>query len=101
MALHILQNQSLTLTTGLQDINVIDITTLIEHEPLLSDPVNNSYFLTLMWTNFIVGFFYRILVFRQIRKTGGLFGGRPINILTGIFEISHFYCIYFHSFQTS
>ena len=91
MVVRNLQNQSLALKTGLtlDEHDTVTITSLIEHQPLSSDPVNNSYFLSLMWTNLIVGLFYRILVFKQIWITGGVFGGRPINLLTGIFEIQY------------
>ena len=90
MAVHNLQNKSFALKTGFtqDEHDTLNIASLIDHQPLSSDPVNNYYFLSLMLTNLIVGLFYRILVFRQIWKTGGLFGGPPINILTGIFEIS-------------
>ena len=66
--------------------DTLDITEMIELQPFARDPVHNSYFSCLMVANFLVGLFYRILVFKQIWKTGGLFG-RPINLLTGIFEM--------------
>ena len=92
-----LPNNILGIVTGpKQDTDTINIITLIEHQPLSSDPVYNSHFLSLMWVNLFVGLFYRILVFKRIWKTGGLFGGRPINILTGIFEMQYFYFILIH-----
>ena len=78
-------------TGSKKDIDTLNITTLIEHQPLSSDPVRNFYFLNLMWANFFVGLFYRTLVFKRIWRTGGLLGSRPINLLTGIFEIPYFY----------
>ena len=72
-------------------------------EPFARDPVHSSYFLCLMMVNFLVGLFYRFLVFKQIWKTGGLFG-RPINLLTGIFEMQilnracTFFCCHFTNF---
>ena len=89
MASRSLPNQSLALRfcSTYDTADTLEITTLIELQPLSADPVQNSYFLSLMWANLFVGFFYRILVFKQIWMTGGLFGGRPINLLTGIFEI--------------
>ena len=89
MAVRILPNQSLALGFTQDKHDPLYITSLIEHQPLSSDPVNNSYFLSLMWTNLIIGLFYRILVFKQISITGGIFGGRTINLLTGIFEIQY------------
>ena len=82
-------NQSLPLGLLSHKGNIkdtLDITKMIELQPFARDPVHNSYFSCLMVANFLVGLFYRILVFKQIRKTGGLFG-RPINLLTGIFEM--------------
>ena len=91
MAVRNLQKESFTLKTGFtqDEHDTLNITSLIDHQPLSSDPVNNYYFLSLMWTNLIVGLFYRILVFKQIWITGGVLGGRPINLLTGIFEIQN------------
>ena len=91
MAVRNLQSQSFALKTGFtqDEHDTLNITSLIDHQPLTSDPVNNYYFLSLMLTNLIVGLFYRILVFKQIWITGGVFGGRPINLLTGIFEIQY------------
>ena len=92
MAFRISKDIRFALKTGSnKDIDTLNITTLIEHQPLSSDPVRNFYFLNLMWANFFVGFFYRILVFKRIWRTGGLLGGRPINLLTGIFEILNFH----------
>ena len=92
-----LPNKTLGLVTGpKQDTDKLENITLIEHQPLSSDPVYNSHLLSLMWVNLFVGLFYRILVFKRIWKTGGLFGGRPINILTGIFEMQYFYFILIH-----
>ena len=91
MAVRNLQTQSFALKIGFtqDEHDTLNITSLIDHQPLSSDPVNNSYFLSLMWTNLLVGLFYRILVFKQIWITGGVLGGRPINLLTGIFEIQN------------
>ena len=81
----------------------LDIIKMIEFQPFARDPVHNSYFSCLMMVNFLVGLFYRILVFKQIWKTGGLFG-RPINLLTGIFEMQilnrayTFFLCYFTNF---
>ena len=92
-----LPNKILGIVTGpKQDTDTINIITLIEDQPLSSDPVNNSHLLSIMWVNLFVGLFYRILVFERIWKTGGLFGGRPINILTGIFEMQYFDFILIH-----
>ena len=82
-------NKSLAFKTG-YDQDTLSIIEVIDHQPSSDDPFHDFYFLSLMWANFIVGLFYRILVFRQIWQTGGLFG-RPINLLTGIFEIQNFF----------
>ena len=73
--------------------DTLDITKMIELQPFARDPVHNSYFSCLMVANFLVGLFYRILVFKQIWKTGGLFG-HPINLLTGIFEMQVLNIVY-------
>ena len=90
MAFRSLPNQSLALRfwSTHDAVDTLAITAFIELQPLSADPVQNSYFLCLMWANLFVGFFYRILVFKQIWMTGGLFGGRPINLLTGILRFN-------------
>ena len=78
-------NISIAIKTGVTQ-DTLSIFEVIDHQPSSDDPFRNFYFLSLMLANLFVGLFYRILVFRQIWKTGGLFG-RPINLLSGNFDI--------------
>ena len=64
----------------------LSITKVFYPEPLTTGFVSNHFFLAMIWTNLMFGFFYRMLLFYNVWKTGGLFG-RPINILTRNFEI--------------
>ena len=65
----------------------LSITKVFYTEPLTTGFVSNHFFLAMIWTNLMFGFFYRTLLFYNVWKTGGLFG-RPINILTRNFEIT-------------
>ena len=70
-------------------VSPLSIKEVIEPEPLTTGPISNSIFLATIWISFILGFFYRSLLFYNVLKTGGLFG-RPINLLTGNFETIFF-----------
>lgn len=69
-----------------EDVSTMSIIKMIDPEPLTTGLISKAFFLSMIWTNLIIGLFYRTLLFYNIWKTGGLFG-RPINILTGNFEI--------------
>ena len=53
-------------------------------EPLTTGPVQKYISLSVILTNIVVGLFYRILLYKNVWKTGVL--SRPINLLTGMFE---------------
>ena len=69
-----------------ESVSTMSIIKLFDPEPLTTGYVSKPFFLAMIWTNLMFGFFYRTLLFYNVWKTGGLFG-RPINILTRNFEI--------------
>ena len=69
-----------------ESVSTMSIIKIVYPEPLTTGLISKPFFLSMIWTNLIIGLFYRTLLFYNVWKTGGLFG-RPINILTGNFEI--------------
>ena len=68
-----------------ESISTMSIIKMFDPEPLTTGLISKPFFLSMIWTNLIIGLFYRTLLFYNVWKTGGLFG-RPINLLTGNFE---------------
>ena len=62
----------------------LGFTKVINPEPLTTGPVQKYISLSVILTNIVVGLFYRILLYKNVWKTGVL--SRPINLLTGMFE---------------
>ena len=69
-----------------ESVYTLSIIKVLDPKPLTTGFVSYPFVVTMIWTNLILGLFYRTLLFYNVWKTGGLFG-RPINILTGNFEI--------------
>ena len=69
-----------------ESVSTMSMIKMFDPEPLTTGVISKPFFLAMIWTNLIIGFFYRTLLFYNVWKAGGLFG-RPINILTGNFEI--------------
>ena len=69
-----------------ESVSTMSIIKMFDPEPLTTGLISKPFFLSMIWTNTIIGLFYRTLLFYNVWKTGGLFG-RPINIQTGNFEI--------------
>ena len=69
-----------------ESISTMSIIKMFDPEPLTTGLIYKPFFLSMILTSLIIGLFYRTLLFYNVWKTGGLFG-RPINILTGNFEI--------------
>ena len=62
----------------------LGFTKVINPEPLTTGPLQKYISLSVILTNIVVGLFYRILLYKNVWKTGVL--SRPINLLTGMFE---------------
>ena len=69
-----------------ESVSTMSMIKMFDPEPLTTGVISKPFFLAMIWTNLIIGLFYRTLLFYNVWKAGGLFG-RPINILTGNFEI--------------
>ena len=82
-----------------ESVSTMSMIKMFDPEPLTTGVISKPFFLAMIWTNLIIGLFYRTLLFYNVWKTGGLFG-RPINILTGNFESVSFTYLTIFAFTT-